>query len=61
MRKLFAICLLLFLSSCGSSSKGIAEITGYSNVCIDGVHYLQFPSGVTPKYSRSGNILNCNF
>jgi hypothetical protein len=31
-------------------------MNGYAEVCIDGVIYLQFPSGATVKYNRDGSI-----
>jgi hypothetical protein len=59
MKKLFLFLLMLSLNSCGGCSKDIATLTGYANVCIDGVHYLQFPSGVTPKFKPDGTIVTC--
>jgi hypothetical protein len=36
-----------------------AQVTGHSEVCIDGVNYLQFPSGVTVKFNKNGTISTC--
>jgi hypothetical protein len=35
-------------------------MTGYSRVCVDGVSYLQFVSGVTVEYMRGGGVRGCN-
>jgi hypothetical protein len=62
--KLGMLCVLLLAmmfmaNSCGSCSRGIANLTGYDKICIDGVEYLQFPSGVTPAYFPDGRIKTC--
>lgn len=56
MKKLIA---LFLLTGCGATNLSVANFTGYANKCIDGVEYLQFPSGVTVKYDRDGKIKNC--
>lgn len=53
------ICVVLVLPSCGDLSKKVANITGYSRQCVDGVEYLQFPSGVTVAYTPDGKIKTC--
>ncbi|OHA01148.1 MAG: hypothetical protein A3H71_02595 [Candidatus Sungbacteria bacterium RIFCSPLOWO2_02_FULL_48_13b] len=56
-----AIALLtcLILSGCGNIERNIAGLTGFSRMCIDGVSYLQFTSGVTVEYTREGKIKTC--
>jgi hypothetical protein len=49
----------LALAGCGSANRSIAGLSGYANVCVDGVAYLQFPSGVTPKYRPDGSLETC--
>ena len=49
----------LYLNS-GVFNKKLAEIKGFSRECVDGVQYLQFPSGVTVKYNVDGKIATCN-
>jgi adenylate kinase len=44
------VAIVIGLTGCGKSTVG-ADFTGYSKVCVDGVQYLQFPSGVTPQYT----------
>lgn len=46
----------MMLSACGSYSKSVANLKGHSETVIDGVVYLQFPSGVTVKYNKDGSV-----
>jgi uncharacterized protein YceK len=48
--------LLITLSGCGSYNKSISDIQGHSEVTVDGVVYLQFPSGATVKYDKNGKV-----
>jgi len=50
----------LSVSACGHFDRGVANITGHSETCVDGVKYLQFPSGATVKYNRDGSVQACN-
>ena len=46
--------LAFALSGCGWFDRKVtANLTGYANVCVDGVTYLQFSSGVTVKYDAA--------
>ena len=49
-----------FLQACGSCSRSVANITGVSRECVDGVEYLQFPSGVSVAYNPDGSIKLCS-
>jgi uncharacterized lipoprotein YehR (DUF1307 family) len=51
--------LTLSLAGCGQWERTKANYTGYSEVCVDGVTYLQFPSGSSVKYDTSGKIVGC--
>lgn len=53
------VCALL-LTSCGGGARGAAWLTGWSKVCVEGVSYLQFPSGVTVQYDRAGKVVSCS-
>jgi hypothetical protein len=58
----FLLVLLAGLSMAGCGwfeRKVTANITGHAVTCVDGVAYLQFPSGVTVQYDRSGRIKTC--
>lgn len=58
-----AIVLLtvLVMSGCGWFDRKItANLTGYAEDCVDGVLYLQFPSGVTVKYNKDGTVAKCD-
>lgn len=56
-RLVLFICLIL--TGCGDTSRLKARITGISEICHDGVIYIQLPSGVTVKYNRDGTIMQC--
>lgn len=62
MNKLIALAaLVMVLSGCGAADRIGANWTGKgSEVCQGGVVYLQFTSGVTPKYKPDGSIYTCN-
>lgn len=48
------------LGGCGWFERKVtANLTGYAVSCVDGVAYLQFPSGVTVQYDRNGRIKTC--
>ncbi|HYF43617.1 MAG TPA: hypothetical protein VEA35_14410 [Ramlibacter sp.] len=50
----------LLASGCGWFERKVtANITGHAVTCVDGVAYLQFPSGVTVQYDRNGRIKTC--
>ena len=59
MKKILIGLVLLTLASCGQYERTVAKVTGYSEVCVSGVVYLQFPSGATVKYQSDGNIARC--
>lgn len=54
------ICFSLVLTGCGQISRNVAHAFGHASVCVDGVTYLQFPSGATVKYDRAGKVVPCN-
>lgn len=49
----------LALSGCGAFERAVAGWTGVSRVCVDGVLYLQFVSGVSVAYNADGKIKQC--
>lgn len=49
----------IMLSGCGQVNKHVAKLTGWSEVCIDGVPYLQFASGASVKFDKDGTIADC--
>lgn len=56
-----AIGIAASLTGCGWVNRTFtANVTGYSRSCVDGVEYLQFPSGVTVAYNADGTIKRCN-
>lgn len=60
MKKLIVLMIAcMMLVGCGQASRIEANWTGYSEVCIRGVVYYQFPSGVTPAYNPDGTFVTC--
>ncbi len=59
--RLLAVLLVpALLAGCGWFDRKVtANLTGYSTACVDGVRYLQFPSGVTVQYDRDGRVRTC--
>lgn len=49
----------LVLAGCGRFDRAKAHLLGHSTICVDGVNYLQFSSGATVKYDRTGKISLC--
>jgi len=50
----------LMLTSCGKMDQIAAQATGKpSNVCVDGVTYLQFTTGAALKVDRDGKPVPC--
>ena len=48
------------LTGCGWFERKVtANVTGHAVACIEGVRYLQFPSGVTVQYDRDGKVRTC--
>lgn len=59
MKKLIVVFSIFFLNGCGQIEKGIAMATGYSEICVSGVNYLQFSSGATVQVGRDGKPVSC--
>lgn len=57
---LTCLALCTTLAGCGWFERKVtANVTGHAVACVDGVRYLQFPSGVTVQYGRDGRIMTC--
>ena len=57
---LLALLVLSTLSGCGYLDRKTAAITGgLSEVCHDGVQYLQGTSGLSVAYTKDGKIKTC--
>lgn len=59
MKKILVIPFVFALAACGSIDKKVADYTGYSKTCIDGVSYIQFPSGASVQYDQTGKVITC--
>lgn len=50
----------MFLTGCvGDCQRMKAQVAGHTEVCVDGVSYLQFPTGTTPKVTLDGEAVAC--
>jgi uncharacterized lipoprotein len=59
--KTIVVLSVVLLSGCGwFDRKIVANVTGYSKTCVEGVTYLQFPSGVTPQITLESKPVSCN-
>ena len=62
MKKSIVVLLIacVILGGCGWFDRKVtANVTGYSQSCINGVSYLQFPSGVTVEWTRESKVKTC--
>lgn len=57
MRFIMLVCL--GLTGCGAYSREVAKWTLYNKVCVEGVSYIQFPSGASPDMTLDGKIKAC--
>ena len=53
------VAVALILSGCGQASRFNANLTGVDKKCVDGVTYLQFPSGVVIQRDVNDKIVAC--
>ena len=61
MKYVVLIAVALSLTGCGFFDRYVvANVTGYSKTCIEGVTYLQFASGATPQFNVDGSMKACN-
>ena len=54
------IAVVLMVAGCGAVDRLAASATGYSTVCVEGVKYIQFTSGASVMYDRTGKVVLCN-
>lgn len=60
MKTIITVVLALSLTGCGWFDRYVtANVTGNAQSCIDGVMYIQFPSGATVKYKPDGKVWTC--
>ena len=60
MRLAIIITLALLTVGCGNCARAAAKWNGYSEICVDGVTYLQFTSGAAVKVGKDGDLVRCN-
>lgn len=59
MKTTIIVLAALALSGCGAVSRAGANLGGHSKVCVEGVSYLQFPSGAVVQVDRTGKPVPC--
>lgn len=61
MKKLIFVMVVSFcVTGCGAFDRAKSKVTGKpTEVCVDGVTYLQFTSGVAVKVDLSGKPVAC--
>jgi len=57
--RILVLVLLVSLSGCARFSLLVPHPIELSESCVDGVKYIQFPSGASVKYTRDGKIATC--
>ena len=53
------VALAMAVTGCGQLSRAGAGLTGYSKTCVDGVTYIQFPSGAVVQRDANDKIVPC--
>ena len=59
MKLFMGLLVLVSMYGCGAADRFGATVTGNTHVCVDGVEYLQFTSGVSVAYNVDGTIKRC--
>ena len=59
MRALVLAGVLLAGAGCGRFEREVANLAGYAKSCVEGVTYVQFPSGAALLVDRSGRPVPC--
>ena len=59
MKNLVLFNLVMALGGCGQVDRGVANLTGYSKLCVDGVTYIQFSSGSVIARDRNDKLVPC--
>ncbi|UZR29871.1 hypothetical protein [Methylococcus mesophilus] len=60
MMRLILIAAMSVLSACAVGERINTAVTGHTTQCIDGVEYVQFPSGASVAYSPDGKVKGCH-
>lgn len=59
MNKILLICLIVLLTGCGAAEKTGAWLSGYTEICVNGVLYYQFTSGASVAHNTDGTVRLC--
>lgn len=58
-KTMLMIIYMFILCSCEQINRSCAQWEGHSYECVDGVQYIQFPSGASVAYNKNGTIRSC--
>jgi hypothetical protein len=47
------VAVTALVTACGNIDKSVTSLTGKSERCVDGVVYINFTTGASPKYQKS--------
>lgn len=47
------VTVTVLVTACGDLDKSVTSLTGKSERCVDGVVYINFTTGASPKYQKS--------
>jgi len=59
MKYIFMALAITALSGCGYADRVAAHVTGYSEICVKNVEYIQFASGASVEYDTNGKVVTC--
>jgi hypothetical protein len=51
--------ICLTAGGCGWFDRKVANVTGWSTHCVEGVKYIQFASGASVMYAADGKVKTC--
>ena len=54
------VLLVSGLAGCGKLDQLEAHYTGWSEICVKGVQYIQFTSGASVEYDQAGQVVKCS-
>lgn len=57
--RLMLLLAIGILSGCAVGERINTTVTGHTAQCIDGVEYVQFPSGASVAYTPDGKVKTC--
>lgn len=59
MKSIYVLPIVLILSGCGWLNRADAYLRSFSLLCVQGVTYVQFPTGASPLYTLDAKLVPC--